>query len=259
MNLNCHQGNRLDRQTSRTWVIIVCMNANSSVIANRCENFIVCNFRMAYLSYTSPTKQRVTMRINDSFRSGIWWWYNCTSRRFDTLSHVDNYVSSTAGIRGEDGGRKIVVSTVRGTQSVLFIASRSPGDANIGNRVVGSIVFNANGQFLLADTPSMPIVELLESLNTVQRTTMIGIVGFDGPATFNIYDVQADDEDIVRLKANETKLFIPTRYRTPTQAYDDLEANGESMIEAASTSGTARQRLQNLAIQPPTNSTFYEN
>lgn len=167
----------------------------------------------------------------------------------------------TGTIRGSNCGRKIKIDTIMGTQSVLFIANCTPNAPGVTCQVVGSIMFNANGQFLISSSPSEPLDQLLASMNSVQRATAMGVIGFNGPATFNLYDVQGNDEDIIRLKEGETKLYIPARYMLPTAAYDGLSTPAINQnvrdrlrgITAAPGVSTA----QESNTQPPNHSTFY--
>lgn len=204
---------------------------------------------MAHLNWANETKSRVSLRLNDSFRNLNWWWYDRQEKQFEPIKN-GKYVSSAAVVHGTDEGRKIVIDTVRGTKSILFIAGRTPGIPATTGKIVGSVMFNTDGRLLISDSPNQPLKEFVSSMNRVETTTVLGIVGFDGPATFNVCDLQSKDEDIIRLKENESKLFIPARYLAPTPAYD-VETERQVM-PGLSIGGGVRHRLREITSSAPT-------
>lgn len=129
----------------------------------------------------------------------------------------DYYVSAVATVTTHDAGQRIGIATVPGTECTMLIADTKSKPVSI----VGSIEFMRNGSMHLSDLPNNRSAVDLTWLPLNRVATIIGIIGFRSPATFNVCDLGSFDEDIIRLKKGETKLFIPAKYKVPTAAYDE--------------------------------------
>lgn len=167
------------------------------------------------LGLAQPHRQRFSLRINDDHRAFFYrmeapTWVHCV----DGLTMA----SQTAAIRFDQDGKRLRFSSVPGWPQVIILAN------TITNRAIGSIVVDDTGAITLKDTPLLQLAPIIP-LYWTQK--VVAIIGIDGAFTANLYDTIGEDEDIIRLKHGQPKLFRPARWVKPTDEYD---VNGDNHI-----------------------------
>lgn len=166
---------------------------------------------MAMLQLTNVTQRLVALRINGE-RADTPWQFLCRRPAVGWLSMQNRACVSSAGaIVGNETGNRLVISLVPGVEANLYVADTRT------NRMVGSIEFARGGGYHVRDTPQH---DVLAEMTDAERVKMLAIIGFEGPNSVNLYDFITKDEDILRVKENETKIFVPGRYLKQVEGHE---------------------------------------
>lgn len=159
-------------------------------------------------SYASLLRERFSLRLNEDELK--FSYYNSMVRKWDDIGN-NSLASHSAIIRGLYDGRKVIISSRRQVeQNVILI--------HLGQmQAVGAIRIKDDGALMVANKPTFQFRHTLPEYWQHRTTLLLGVTA---ACTINLRDLQADDEDILRLKANVDRWFVPARYVEPTAPYD---------------------------------------
>lgn len=159
-------------------------------------------------SYVSLLRDRFSLRLNEDHLS--FHYYNEMVRKWDAIDG-NTLASHSAVIRGLYDGRKVIGSSRRQVEQNFIIVHLEK------KQTVGSIRITDTGAMIVSTAPNFRFNGTLPEYWQHRTTVLLGVMG---ACTINIRDLMADDEDILRLKQNVDRWFIPTRYVDATAAYD---------------------------------------
>lgn len=194
------------------------------------------------LMLVQPQRQRISLRLNDDnraffYRSENPLWIRC----------IDGMVmaSATASIQFDQNGKRMHISSVPGHPQVILLAN------TVTNRTIGQLAINDSGAVALRDAPVFALTPDFP-MYWSQKTT--AIIGIDGSFTANLLDKMNGDEDIVRLKPGQNKVFRPNHWLQPSAEYDVVQpvANNHlvtDLIEPIDVQATGRDTFAPIMMQ----------
>lgn len=156
--------------------------------------------------YVSNFRDRVSLRFNGEpltwcIKTGLGWEY------------VDNRIfgSATAVIKGQSNGIKVTIASLPGQNATIILADMRT------NKTIGSLNIREDGALLVSDAT---VPNINAPLPISWQAKVIAILGLAHFGTFNITDIQGEDEDIIRYRPGNEKIHVPRHYGTATKPYD---------------------------------------
>lgn len=165
--------------------------------------------RMLWLAQAQ--RERFSLRLNDDCRK---FHYRMESPRWEECDDGLTMSNGTATIRFDQQGSRMHVNSVPGFPQVILLANTTT------NMTIGVIKIDDCGAVALKDSPIMSLAASVPVYWT-QKTT--AIIGINGSFTANLSDKIGCDEDIIRLKPGQAKIFRPNHWILPTPDYDSTQ------------------------------------
>lgn len=164
-------------------------------------------------AYAATLRDRYTLRLNEDGLKFAYW--HQLGRVWKNMGNF-TVASNSAAIRGSLDGTKITVSSRYNVEQVIMMVNLST------NKMIGSIVIDVNGSIKISALPTWDFGGRMSQIPEGWLNRLALLVGVTGPCTctINIRDVAAEDEDILRLKNESERWFIPGRYTEKTAGYD---------------------------------------
>lgn len=161
------------------------------------------------LSYVNPFRHRLTLRMNDddnTFRIRDFWnaqWILVGNEVFATNKTM---------IKGMHAGQRIDLWSAPGQAQRILLAN------TLTNQVIGGIEVTFGGGIVVKHYPDLTIGR---ELPLEHREKCVAVLGVPGFGSMNIKDIQGNkDDDIIRYKLGNTRIFIPDRYKAATHQVD---------------------------------------
>lgn len=119
--------------------------------------------------------------------------------------------SATAVVKGQSNGIKVTIASLPGQNATILLADMRT------NKTIGSLNIREDGALLVSDAT---VPNINTPLPNSWQAKVIAILGLAHFGTFNITDIQGEDEDIIRYRPGNDKIHIPRHYATATKPYD---------------------------------------